>query len=468
MRRPPSVQIDSRLVTNGDVFVAIACPDIARHIAEAIDNGASVVVVPKGYSETKDSRFLYADDERLIASKLSAAFYCESPSNCAAVTGTSGKSSVVHFFSQLFYLNGIDCASIGTNGLFVNGVSEKGFHTSGLTTPSCLDLHKMLAFLKREKGIDYLAFEASSHAIHQKRLHSVKLKVAALTNLASDHIDYHLTRGEYFRVKQKLFSEIGAEVSVFSKDDGDVYNSLMSLPHKKIITFGFDKSNDIVASNIRELPDKVCFDLSINEATFKDICMHLFGKFQVANVLCSIAMAIAAGSSVESMIVKVLPRIRQLDGRMEHICKHRGGDVYVDYAHTAEAFRSCLASFRNICKGRLISVFGCGGDRDNSKRKIIGEIAGELSDINIVTDDNPRTEDPASIRLEIARNCKNVVDIGPRKDAIEYALDIMQKNDFVIIIGKGHETKQIYQNTTLPHNDKEAVLSILSNLEIPN
>ncbi|MDR1488596.1 MAG: UDP-N-acetylmuramoyl-L-alanyl-D-glutamate--2,6-diaminopimelate ligase [Holosporales bacterium] len=453
------VEIDSRNVQKGDIFVAIPCSNFDRNVEEAIRNGASIIV-----SENNSIGDLHTTDARLIASKLAAFCYNgnneQRINNCVAVTGTNGKSSVVHFLGEIWKHNNINSACLGTNGMYINGI--KNNTSTNLTTPDCVTLHKIISSLSREHNIEYFAFEASSHALAQKRLHSVSLKVAAFTNLGSDHLDYHETKEEYFLAKQKIFTEIGADYSVFSKDDPYVFNTLFSLSHKNITTFGYSSFNDIYPINIQNLNNMDLFDLNIKGEIYKNIFIKMFGKFQILNVLCACSIALSLGLKI-SDVVNVLDKLTPLEGRMEHVTSYNGADIYVDYAHTIEGFRNLLLTVKYICRGRLITVFGCGGDRDKSKRSVFGEIAGEIANINIITDDNPRSEDPGYIRKEIIKNCKNVEEIADRKEAIKHAISLLENGDIMVVIGKGHETTQIYKKKILSHNDKEFVLDSIPN-----
>lgn len=449
------IHVNSQYIRAGDIFVAINCKNVEQNVREALSKGASIVVLERNSVSFSNNKFIYTDDARLTASKIAAFCYSDHPEHCLSVTGTNGKSSVVHFLSQIWTNNGIKNANLGTNGLFIDGIKNEEIYIQPLTTPDCVNLHQILTFLA-SKQVTHCAFEASSHALDQKRLHSVPLNVAAFTNLASDHLDYHHSKAEYFKTKQKLFTEVYAKKAVFSMDDEYVFNILKTL-HDDYITFGYSSENDIFATNIKEYPNKVVFDLSCNGQIFKDISINIFGKFQILNVLCAIAMAVSDGLLI-TKIVDSLHNIRTLSGRMEYIASKNGAHIYVDYAHTANGFENALKVFRKTCAGRLITVFGCGGDRDKTKRALIGNIASEIADINIVTDDNPRTENPASIREEIIKNCANAVEIPSRAEAIRYAISILQKDDFLVIIGKGNETIQIYGDRILDHNDADCVL----------
>ena len=508
------MRINSQHVQKGDIFIGIPCSNLKNNVLDAVKKGATLIFVEKKYNDLFENEFnnirtlpepniseeftgahvpqnrsvhivhedlrtgvtqklpercrlrkspiVYVDDARLTASKLASFCYDSHPKYCVSVTGTNGKSSVVHFLKQIWQSSGKKASNLGTLGLFVadEKVETETLDIPALTTPDAISLHKTLEYLKNN-DVTHFAFEASSHALDQKRLHSVPLKAAAFTNLASDHMDYHGTEEAYLNSKLKLFSEILPQENpaIASLDFPIIYNAVKRV-HNKIITFGLTEGNFVRATNIEELSNRTAFDLTIGSDVFKNIAVNLFGGFQIMNVLCAIALAYSCDMD-SSKIVKTLSKIKQLEGRMEYVCSHNGAFVYVDYAHTSEGFKNCLETFKRNCAGRLICVFGCGGDRDKAKRRGMGNIANQLSDIIVVTDDNPRNESPESIRSEILTNCKNAIEIADRKEAIKYAMNLLQKDDMLVVIGKGHEKTQIYKDKVIQHNDKDAILDII-------
>ena len=450
------IQINSKFVTKGDVFIAIPCENVEENIYEAFNNGAKVVFAES--SQNKD--VIIVNDGRLLTSKLAKFRYAEQPDICVALTGTNGKSSVAHFLKQIWTFLGKKTANLGTLGLFINDdkTNPTDILVPNLTTPDAITLHKLMEHLKKEQ-VTHFVFEASSHALEQKRLHSADLNAAAFTNFASDHMDYHKNRESYLSSKLRLFYEILPKDKpvIVSHDYPEIYNEVFKI-NKNIISFGMSNDNFIKANNINELPEKIIFDLHCGDKIFKKIEINLFGRFQIMNILCAISLAVASGSAIED-IVEILSKISTLNGRMEHVRSINNGNVYVDYAHTSEGFKCALECFKKVCKGRLICVFGCGGDRDKSKRQEMGKIASELSDIAIVTDDNPRTESPSEIRKQIVEKCPNAIEIENRKEAISHAISLIELNDFVVVIGKGHEDYQIYAKETIHFSDKEEILS---------
>lgn len=451
-----NIQLNSKRVQKGDIFIAVNCPNLEQNVKEAFQRGAEIV-----FAESLiDNRVIRIDDARLLASKLAKFNFYNQPEVSVAVTGTNGKSSVAHFLSQIWINSGKAAANLGTLGLFINGekANLEDITIPNLTTPDPLTLHKTMERL-HQLNITNFVFEASSHALEQKRLHSADLSTAAFTNLASDHLDYHKTKESYLNSKLRLFKEIlkDDKPAIVSKDYPIVFDEVSKL-NKNIISFGLHENNFIKAKNIKEFADYIIFDLLFGEIEFPNVRLNLFGNFQMMNVLCAIALAYACHTPIEE-IVGILPKLSTLNGRMEHVRSINGGNVYVDYAHTSEAFKSALNCFRQVCKGRLICVFGCGGNRDKSKRSEMGKIASDIADVVIVTDDNPRSESPGLIRSEIISNCPKAIEIASRKDAIYKAMSLIRPGDFVVVIGKGHEEYQIYGNETLHFSDKETILS---------
>lgn len=456
-----SLCTDSRNVKEGDIFVAIPCENVVQHISEAIKKGVKLVFTQDYFDCIDNSKLVLVNDVRLLASQLASFYYAKQPKINIAVTGTNGKSSVAHFVSQIWSLCNMQSANLGTLGLFINGqkVNPEGITIPNLTTPDPVNLHKVLNYIA-ENNINNFVFEASSAALDQKRLHSVVLETAGFTNLASDHLDYHKSHEEYLKSKLLLFKDILKQnkTAVVFGDDNYLYNQVKSI-HNNIITFGLDKNNNIRAENIKSDINKIIFDLVINNKVFENIELYLTGEFQLLNVLCAIALVYVTGLDIDK-IVNTIHKIKPLCGRMDKI-QSTYGNIFIDYAHTSEGFKTSLNTLKKYCKGRLICVFGCGGNRDSTKRQEFGSIANVLVDIPIITDDNPRNEDPSLIRNEIKKKCPNAIEIPDREEAIKKALSLMEKDDIVAIIGKGHETEQIYANNIKYFNDKEVVLKYI-------
>ncbi len=450
---------DSRTVKEGDIFVAIPCDNVMQHISEALKRGAQLIFTQEYCNWINNSRIALVNDARLLASELSSFYYAKQPRINIAITGTNGKSSVAHFVSQIWSLCNIQSANLGTLGLFVNEEKTvpENITIPNLTTPDPANLHKILNYLA-ENNINNFVFEASSAALDQKRLHSVVLETAGFTNLASDHLDYHKSYDEYLKSKLLLFKDIlkKDKKAVVFGDDNYLYNQVKNI-HSNIITFGLNKNNNIRAEHVISSIDKITFDLIIDNQVFKNIELNLTGEFQLINVLCAIALVYSTGFNINK-IVDVIGKLKPLCGRMERINEN---NIFIDYAHTSEGFKTALNTLKKYCKGKLICVFGCGGNRDTTKRQEFGSIANDIVDIPIITDDNPRNEEPSFIRSEIKKKCPNAIEIADREEAIKEALSLMKKDDIVAVIGKGHETEQIYANNMKYFNDKDIILKYL-------
>jgi UDP-N-acetylmuramoyl-L-alanyl-D-glutamate--2,6-diaminopimelate ligase len=457
-----NIRINSKLVEKGDVFIGFGCSRVAEHVEEARRRGASLVFLELESIGTipMNSDIVIVDDARMFASNLYRIAYPNQPECCVAITGTNGKSSVAHFVRQLWSFCGKKSANLGTLGLFIDdSVVEHipGLQLPKLTTPDSFSFHKILNWLKSE-NVDHFVFEASSHALHQKRLHSVSLSAAAFTNFESDHLDYHKSRAEYLDSKLKLFSEILGPHShvVISRDNLEIYTKVSKI-NDNLITFGMSQENNISVSKVRYHSGNTIFDLIIYENIFKDIQTKLFGDFQLMNLMCAVGITFGTGlfpDDIEQCIHKICP----LRGRMEFIIAHNGIRAFVDYAHTSSAFHAAMLEFRKICEGKLICVFGCGGDRDKSKRIEMGRCAEKLAEVVIITDDNPRSENPSQIRSEILQGCRNAIEIGDRKEAIRYAVNVASSGDCIVVIGKGHEVTQNYGSQNLEHDDKKEII----------
>lgn len=455
------IEVDSRLVTPGDVFVAIPCSNVLSHIKQALELGASVV-----FTEEKiktNAHIVNVPDAFLLASQLARTQYPDQPENVVAITGTNGKSSVAHFVSQFWHHHNQSSACLGTLGLFINGKKDNSILIPNLTTPDAMHLHNIMSYLY-ENSINYLVFEASSAALDQKRLHSVSLSAAAFTNFASDHLDYHKNKTNYLNAKLCLFNEVlpSNNPAIVSTDDEHLHQAVKQV-HANIITYGFAPHNIIRAFNVKSSIDKIRFDLIIDCNLFENLELKLTGSFQLLNALTAIGLVYSLGMS-PIQIADTISHLTTLNGRMECVAIHNGTHIFVDYAHTSEGFRTALQELKKHTKNRLICVFGCGGNRDITKRPEMGKIANELADLVIITDDNPRAEEPASIRKAILDQCRNGIEIANRTDAIAYAIKNSYQGDVVAIMGKGHETSQIYGNTSHSFSDKSVILDVISTL----
>jgi UDP-N-acetylmuramoyl-L-alanyl-D-glutamate--2,6-diaminopimelate ligase len=456
------ITADSRQAQPGALFVALSgtTADGARFIADAVAKGAVAVVageeaaVPDGLAVP----VLRAKEPRLALALMAARFYGAQPETVVAVTGTSGKTSVAEFTRQIFAAAGHRSASLGTIGV----VKPDGAVYGSLTTPDPVSLHETLASLAHD-GITHLAFEASSHGLDQYRLDGVKISAAAFTNLGRDHLDYHPTTEAYLAAKLRLFEELlpaGAPAVV--NVDAPRAEAVAAVARRRglpLITVG-EKGETLRLANLKREGFAQALSL-VHDGAVYDVKLPLIGTYQVANALVAAGLALAVGEDPD-VVIPALAQLAGVKGRLEIIGERNGGLAVVDYAHKPEALEAALDGVRPFVSGKLICVFGCGGDRDRGKRPIMGAISAERADVTIVTDDNPRTEEPASIRAEILAAAPGATEIGDRAEAINAAVAMMQPGDVVLVAGKGHETGQIVRNTVRPFSDHDCLRQALS------
>ncbi len=463
--RGPDVEIrglarDSREVESGHLFAALpgATGDGRSYIGDAVRRGAVAILAPSGTPVPGNLPAIFSHGPRQALARIAARFYPVQPDLLAAVTGTSGKTSVVQFTRQIWQACGHKSAAIGTLGIMGDGIERHG----SLTTPDCIRLHRDLQTLAREKGITHVAVEASSHGLDQFRLDGLRLKLAAFTNLGRDHLDYHPTMEHYFAAKARLFKELLPEDGVAVLRHGiPEYESLAAILNRRgirIISFGAH-DGDLCLRGAKETPEGQELDLDIFGARIK--CpVRLAGNFQGLNLLCAAGLALAGGQAVKK-VTAALPGIKGVRGRMELVGAHKGARVYVDYAHKPDALENALSALRPSAPGRLAVVFGCGGGRDAGKRSMMGSIGARLADIVVVTDDNPRMEEPASIRRAIMQGCKGATEIAGRGEAIAHALSLLKPGDALVIAGKGHEQGQILGDAVLPFDDADMARKLM-------
>lgn len=453
---------DSRAVKPGYLFAAL--PGAVAHgrdyIPQAIANGATVILTEDEIASTNSVRFIKVSNVRQVFSHIVAEFYGKQPEHIMAVTGTSGKSSTVIFAEQIMRACGIEgAASLGTIGVH----SAKGQVKASLTTPGSVSLHETLAALSDE-GVTHLAMEASSHGLDQYRMDGVRLSAAGFTNLSHDHLDYHKDMESYFQAKLRLFTEVldGNGTAVLNADNkySKRIVSICKGRSIKILTYGRDAA-DLQLENVRPVVNGQSVTLSFGGKDY-DLTFPLVGEFQLYNALCALGMVIAVTPKEKqdfAVYIRALEDLVSVPGRLQFMDGHpNGAAVYVDYAHKPDALKHVLQTIRQHIKGRLTCVFGCGGDRDAAKRPLMGTIARELADDVIVTDDNPRSEDPFAIRAAIMATCPEALEIGDRREAIRTAVAASGPDDGLVIAGKGHETGQIIGTTTHPFDDCEEVL----------
>jgi UDP-N-acetylmuramoyl-L-alanyl-D-glutamate--2,6-diaminopimelate ligase len=447
---------DSREVKPGYLFAALAGSrtDGARFIADAVAKGAAAILVgdPAGVGDLPVPVIADQNPRRRLA-RMAARFHAPQPGVIAAVTGTNGKTSVAVFTRQLWERAGLAAASLGTIGLVAPAKNRPG----SLTTPDPVALHRTLKELA-EAGIDHVALEASSHGLDQSRLDGLALRTACFTNLTRDHLDYHGNMAAYFAAKRRLFTELlpadGTAVINLDSDAGKELAATSLARGLRVIRFGAVSNADIRLVDARPTPNGQ--DIVVEAAGIRrSLHLPLLGAFQAMNALAAVGLAAATGVDLAAAL-DGLPSLMGVPGRMEQAAAlPNGAPVIVDYAHTPDALATVLAALRPHCRGRLIVVFGCGGDRDPGKRPMMGEIAARGADLAIVTDDNPRTEDAAAIRGAILAACPGAREIGDRRCAIAEAVALLAAGDVLLIAGKGHETGQIVGNTVLPFNDAD-------------
>ncbi|GAB4576721.1 MAG: UDP-N-acetylmuramoyl-L-alanyl-D-glutamate--2,6-diaminopimelate ligase [Roseibium sp.] len=453
---------DSRKVKPGFLFAAFkgTAADGTRFVPDALAAGAAAVLCASDAAADVAAAtggravVIGAPEPRRAFARMAARFFGDQPDTIVAVTGTAGKTSVAHFVRQLFQAAGHPAASLGTLGI----VKPDGASYGGLTTPDPVELHSQLAELKRE-GVDYAALEASSHGLDQYRLDGVRLVAAAFTNLGRDHMDYHPTIEDYLRAKLRLFSELLPAGSTVVVDPGEKYaDRVMAVAaerHLPVFTVG-ETGKDLKLTGLR--PSGAGQELTVQTARGEyKVTLPLIGRFQVSNALIAAGLAIAAGMDTGA-VLRALENLKGAPGRLELAGKTaRGGLVFVDYAHKPDALDNALASLRPFAKGRLVVVVGAGGDRDPGKRELMGAAAARHADLVIVTDDNPRSEDPAAIRKAVLGGAPDALEIGDRYEAIAEGVRRLEAGDILCVAGKGHETGQIVGDTVIPFSDHEAV-----------
>ena len=451
---------DSRAVEKGWLFAALAGAkaDGAKFIADAVAKGAAAVVAKRG-TETgavAPSVLLTAQEPRRALALMAAQFYGTQPQCTVAVTGTSGKTSVAEFVRQIFAALGHKAASLGTIGI----VKPDGAAYGGLTTPDPVALHRTLAELASE-GITHLAFEASSHGLDQFRLDGVKIRAAAFTNLGRDHLDYHPSVEAYLTAKLRLFSELLPKdgIAVVNADSEHAGAVIAAAGGRKVLSVG--KAGEAIKLTGLDR-DGFAQKLRVeSEGRSFDIRLPLLGAYQAENALLAAGLAVAAGEKPEAAL-NAIEKLTGVPGRLEVMGIIRGGLAVIDYAHKPEALEAALRALRPFARGRLVCVFGCGGDRDKGKRPIMGKIAARLADSVIVTDDNPRSEHPQTIRGEILAGAGGAREIGDRAEAIRAGSRLLGAGDVLLIAGKGHETGQIVGGTVLPFSDHDVVRALLT------
>lgn len=444
--------IHSREVKPGNLFFALKGikDDGARYLDEAINNGAVAVLADQPLDAPRGIAVVCDENPRQRLSLIAARFFGSQPEKVVAVTGTNGKTSVAWFVAQLWKELGIKGASVGTLGI----LSDSEQQALNLTTPQPVELCKNLANLA-QSGIDHAVVEASSHGLEQHRLDGTRITAAAFTNLSHDHFDYHLNTESYFNAKMRLFREVmdPGGVAVINADSHyypEVANICREFGHE-IISYGRHGGKFRII-NHRANGISQYLDLEIDGEPI-NLRLPLVGDFQAWNILCALGLVVGSGGDLDQAL-SVLTNLRGVPGRLQSVAEVNGARIFVDYAHTPDALESCLTALRLHAQKHLTVVFGCGGDRDRGKRSKMGHAACTLADRVIITDDNPRDEDPSVIRQEIMIGCSdNAVEVAGRDKAIEMAIAGLGEGDILLIAGKGHETSQIIGKNSMPFDD---------------
>ncbi len=466
-RKPPvltveGVNSDSRAIGAGEVFFAM--PGTKVHgdsfAGQARQRGAIAMISDRKPAEDPGIPVVIVKDVRRAYASAASRVFPAQPDTPVAVTGTNGKSSTVSYVRQIWAYCGLKAASMGTVGI----ETSDGILPGELTTPDPLTLHRDLAMLKA-RGIDHVAMEASSQGLDQRRIDGLRFKAVAFTNLSRDHLDYHIDMSTYREAKLRLFRDLIAEggSAVVNSDDEEHMPFLFAALDRgaTLLTVGREGAFFEISNIINEGFGQHVVGRMVGEpASFK---LPLTGDFQVSNAVVALALAVSTGAPPQKAL-EALNTLKGAKGRMELVAEHNGAAIFVDYSHKPAALESALNSLRPFAKKKLHLVFGAGGDRDRGKRPLMGEVAQRLADKVIVTDDNPRTEDPQLIRTQILAEVPKADEIGDRRKAIETAIRNLKPGDALLIAGKGHEDYQIIGDTKHHFSDHEVVLETLKGL----
>jgi UDP-N-acetylmuramoyl-L-alanyl-D-glutamate--2,6-diaminopimelate ligase len=447
---------DSRRIEPGDIFFALPGAKVHgnQFVADAVERGALAVVTDQAPPGDPGVPVIVVHDVRAAYARAASRVFEPQPEMLVAVTGTNGKTSVASFVRQIWDVVGVPGASIGTLGIETANRRIEG----ALTTPDSRTLHQAMRALKAQ-GVDHVALEASSHGLDQRRLDGVHFEAVAFTNLSRDHLDYHADMDEYRDAKLRLFTELlvdgGAAIVNVDDPEHEAFMFAALSASATLLTVGREGAYIEIISikpegygqrvEIRHIGELVSFHLKIP------------GEFQVSNALIAAALAMSVGVD-KADAFGALQHLVGAVGRLELVAEHNGAAIFVDYSHKPEALKTALKTLRPYATNKLVTVFGCGGDRDKGKRPQMGEIATEFSDSVIVTDDNPRTEDPATIRAEILAKAPGAKEVPDRRVAITEAVKALQPGDVLLVAGKGHETYQIIGTTKSHFSDHEVVL----------
>ena len=444
--------IDHRKIAPGNIFGAFRGTKFnGENFIEAAVKAGAIAIVAHPEAQVEGAVHIADDEPRRLFAQMAARYFTPTPAHVAAVTGTNGKTSIAELTRQLWRMDGFNSASIGTLGVTTADDQVK----TGLTTPDIVTFLSNMSGLARE-GVSHAIFEASSHGLSQYRIEGLPVQVGAFTNLSRDHLDYHGDMDSYFEAKMRLFDEVvGSDGAAVVWADDDPWS-------EKVIKHATDRGLELLTVGERgetlrlvsQTPTHLGQVLMVKaqDKTHR-IALPLIGAYQAANILCAAGIVMATGGQLEN-IFDHMQRVQPVRGRMERaVITRAGAPVYVDYAHTPEALRAAIQALLPHVSGRLITVFGAGGDRDKGKRPEMGRIAIEMSDHVIVTDDNPRSEEPATIRAEILAGATGAEDVADRRAAIAKAIGMAGPQDIILLAGKGHEQGQIVGDRIIPFDD---------------
>lgn len=446
--------IDNRKIAPGNVFGAFRGSNAngEDYIEAAIEAGA-IAVVARPEANVEGAVHIKAEEPRRIFALLAARYFTPTPGCVAAVTGTNGKTSTAELTRQLWHMAGLNSASIGTLGVTTASEQVK----TGLTTPDIVTFLSNMSGLARE-GVSHAIFEASSHGLAQYRTEGLPVQVGVFTNLSRDHLDYHGDMDSYFEAKMRLFDEVvDADGTAIIWADDPNWSSAVSRRARdrglNLFTVGEQGTSLRLVSR---MPTQLGQVLMVKAGgNTHRIALPLIGAYQAANALCAAAVILSAGGELDD-VLDHMQRLQPVRGRLERaVITSTGAPVYVDYAHTPDGLRAAIDALRPHVKGQLITVFGAGGDRDKGKRPEMGKVAAEMSDVAIVTDDNPRNEDPSTIRSEILAGAGKATEVADRREAILHAIAMAGADDIVLLAGKGHEQGQIIGDRIIPFDDVE-------------
>jgi len=465
---------DSRAVEDGYAFVCMPAvyespyahwnyrTDGHDYISNAIKNGVSAIVVQKPLSEIELKEgvaFVRVEDTRSALAKMSAVFY-DNPSHkllVVGITGTNGKTSICYLSRSILSAGGIKTAILGT---IIQRIDGKDV-SAGMTTFEAHRLQKILNDVVNE-GMDAVVMEASSHALELKRVDEIAFDVGVFTNLTQDHLDFHKGMEGYLAAKTKLFESLGTNTYAVVNADDMASEHLTRNTKAKVITYAVKSDADLKVIDYRSTPEGLTFRVLVFGKDEVKVKLQLLGEYNLHNALAAMGVGVSQGLSLDT-IKAGLEGVASVPGRFERVNCGQDYTVIVDYAHTPDALERVLTAARKLTKGKLITVFGCGGDRDKTKRPIMGNVATNLSDYAIVTSDNPRTEDPMQIISNILDGIKDgqYEVIADRKSAIQKAIEIAEKGDFIVVAGKGHENYQIIGKEKIHFDDKEVACEFI-------